>query len=145
MVLACFQLSLFSHVRNDIVKCLRCNRSPPLSPHQLIQKLLYDLSAQKRQCVLKYRTYIAFLNCTLFRICIILEWIWWCAQTSDNPVSSAWQDMTWHNLKDASYYTNVSCSIKVLDLKHQNEKQSSDSPCYCMIWHNTNCRVLLTT
>jgi hypothetical protein len=52
-LLTCFQFGLLSHVSNDIVKCLRCNRAPPLSPYQLVQKLLYDLPAQQRQRVLK--------------------------------------------------------------------------------------------
>ena len=63
----CFQFGLLSHVSNDIVKCLRCNRPPPLSPYQLIQKLLNDLPAQQRQCILKDSTlfqiqYIHILN-----------------------------------------------------------------------------------
>jgi len=55
-LLTCFQFGLLSHVSNDIVKCLRWNRSPPLSPYQLIQKLLNDLPAQQRQCILEDST-----------------------------------------------------------------------------------------
>ena len=32
-LLTCFQFGLLSHVSNDIVKCLRSNRAPPLSPY----------------------------------------------------------------------------------------------------------------